>query len=155
MGIADQFPTGSIADYLGFPTDIINEEFQYSPFFFAAYRKIFDEYYRDQNLEPAETYVPLVSGSNNVTYGIGQLEEDVPLLRSLQHDYFTSCLPFAQKGDPISLPLTFQDNIPVEYLYGSGTTAEEVGLFRRADSGAIIATTGAVTNQAGPSPLGS
>lgn len=110
----EAFNPGSIADYMGVPIDAVanGEQILISPFPFAAFRKIYDEYYRDQNLEVAEIFVPLVPGNNNSSYGLTQVEDGV-LLRSLEHDYFTSALPFAQKGDPVTLPLTFQTGIPV------------------------------------------
>lgn len=111
----DAFSNGSVADYLGFPTEaLVDTSVRVSPLIFAAYRMIYDHYYRDQNLEIAETFVPLVAGDNSAAYGVSDLENNPPLLRAIEHDYFSSCLPFAQKGDPVTLPLTFADNIPVE-----------------------------------------
>lgn len=111
---------GTIADYLGFPAGEASAgTIRFSPFYFAAYRLIYDEYYRDQNLEVSELFVPLVAGDNSSEYGVGSLiENGNPQVRALLHDYFTSALPFAQKGDPVQLPLTFQAGIPVE-LSGS------------------------------------
>lgn len=145
MEIGSNWSPGSIGDYLGFPTDQVNDVIQYSPFYLAAYRRIFDEYYRDQNLQVAETFVPLVAGNNSSVYGWDQTLDNTPYLRSLEHDYFTSCLPEAQKGDPVQLPLTFQTGIPVTLKTPDGTP----GQILDADTGAVLAAGNVVTDAGG------
>lgn len=99
---------GSLGDYFGIPIDassVLVSSLRISALPVAAYYKIFDEYYRDQNLV-AEKYVELVDGDNSFSNGgynaklIGS-----PLRRAWHHDYFTSALPFAQKGEIVTLPL--------------------------------------------------
>jgi len=144
----DFYDEGSVADYLGVPPIDPAVEINISPFYFAAYRMIYDEYYRDQNLQPTELFVPLVNGLNSAyAPDPGDIESNPPLYLSLQHDYFTSCLPFAQKGDAVTIPLTFQNNIPVEHLFNGNP-----GLMRDL-SGNVITTPSDIDLQAGPTPF--
>lgn len=70
---------------------------------FACYQCIDNEYYRDQNLQPEINYV-LNDGDNSANTDLFTLRR-----RAWAHDYYTSCLPFAQKGDPVSMPFNFSD----------------------------------------------
>lgn len=72
---------------------------------FRAYNLIFNEWYRDQNLQDSID-VSLGDGPNDP----GNLNTDL-LRRNKRHDYFTSCLPWPQKGDPVVLPMG--DTAPV------------------------------------------
>ena len=105
-----------LSDYLGIPTPIGANQERISPLPFAAYQLIYNEYYRDQNLCPLAHY-KCADGSNAAPDFLGLRK------RAWMHDYFTSALPFAQKGDPVHMPWgTFPD---VEVLRNSnpGTTA--------------------------------
>lgn len=99
-GTAIQFFNGSLGDYLGAPTHNPVNGNDISAIPFAAYQAIYNEYYRDQNLIDEIPY-KLSDGDNNATFA--------PLTairkRSWMHDYFTSSLSFAQKGQAVSLPL--------------------------------------------------
>lgn len=108
---------GSIGDYLGLPTETIQTALSVSAFPTAAYLKIYDEYYRDQNLI-AEKFTELTDG-HNLAYAART--NWYPLKRAWEHDYFTSALPWQQKGDAALIPLN-ESPIEVEYNAASQST---------------------------------
>lgn len=105
----------SLADYLGFPSKNIPDssitfpsgtEFSQLPF--RAYHTIYNEYYRDQNLED-EVVIDKTSGITAVAPGGGANEwnQQWKLMRkrAWEKDYFTSALPNTQRGTPMSIPV--------------------------------------------------
>lgn len=104
---------GSLADFLDFPVQMIGDTsypmIPISQLPFRAYQRIYNEYYRDQNLEP-EIDIPLGSGPLDWA---DLTDNDLLKLRkrAWEKDYFTSALPFAQRGDEVLLPV--QGDAPV------------------------------------------
>lgn len=68
---------------------------------FKAFLMIYNEYYRDQNLID-EIEWELTDGNNTAAFEVAM---DRVFYRAWEHDYFTSCLPFAQKGSAVDIPL--------------------------------------------------
>lgn len=95
---------GELADYFGIPTTIAGLEF--NSLHFRAYNLIWNDWFRDENMQDSVT-VDLDNGPD--TYS-----DYVLLRRGKRYDYFTSCLPFPQKGPDVELPLG--TSAPVERI---------------------------------------
>ena len=91
---------GSLSDYFGIPTKVAGLEF--SALWHRAYTLCWNDWFRDENLQAPKTILT-TSGADATAY---------PLLnRGKKHDYFTSALPWPQKGADVVIPIA--GNAPV------------------------------------------
>ena len=107
---AGGYAVGSLQDYLGLPT--VGQlgggnTKSHSAFWTRAYNKIWNEWFRDENLQ------------NSLTVDLGDGPDATPSVnyvlkrRGKRFEYFTSCLPWTQKGTAVSIPLA--GTAPINY----------------------------------------
>jgi len=94
---------GSMADYMGLPSPDqatpMGVGLTVSALPFRAYQLIYNEYYRDQNLQQ-----PVPITKNSVVSYQEQVELNYIRTRAWEKDYFTSSLPWSQRGGEVGIP---------------------------------------------------
>nr|QJB19832.1 MAG: major capsid protein [Microvirus sp.] len=116
-GSKSLFLKGSLADYMGVPipptSGTITKALGFNALPFRAYVEIYNEYYRDQNLQTRLEYnkTGTIDGGDWAT--LLTLRK-----RAWEKDYFTSALPWAQKSEEVLLPGTIAyETGSASYLY--------------------------------------
>ena len=164
--------TGTLVDYFNLPTveyysdgqgginiapidgsQFTNGNFDCLPF--AAYLKIFLDYYADENLFQNlanESYLDFfdefeetLRGANGTNYGniVMQMLRSVnrvaavdavdewfqPFMRAYPKDYFTSALPWAQRGPLVQIPLNGEGDISIQGVMGDNRKYHDVAIY--------------------------
>ena len=113
----------SILDYMGVPTKIIKKgeakKVEVNALPVRAYVKIWNEFFRDQNTGNPAVYT---TGDEDIEYKDARTTDQEILDRAINgggclpvsrfHDYFSSCLPYPQRGPEVTIALT--GNAPVQ-----------------------------------------
>lgn len=99
---------GTLADYFGIPTGVSGLKVNSLPF--RAYCKVWNEWFREENLQQPVTQSMDDTTTTGVNTGTNLTDAEaggLPLKVCKYKDYFTSCLPSPQKSaEPVKIPFT-------------------------------------------------
>nr|WCD56440.1 MAG: major capsid protein [Microviridae sp.] len=133
--------SGTLVDYLGIPSNIallgdsgsLLKNIHLSLLPFRAYWKVYDDYFRDENF-CSET---LLSVSGGAASSLEYQQMLILLKRAWKKDYFTSALPWTQKGVEVVLPLGEKAPIKTDAGVAGSAYTSDGNNFDTVDTGSI------------------
>ena len=158
---------GSVLNYLGMPvfTNTSKRSFKATILDFSAYIKIWNDWFRDENLQdecpiykndgavPYSAYWAVYGSFINTYFGVGANEPHVPgscLKVARFHDYFSSALPGPQKGPDVLIPAGGEVVFNGVGSWTSSTAPTFVNLSGNVVNGDLIESSGAITSGSTP-----
>lgn len=124
-GTKNFYTKASLADYLGIPpvdqAITMTNTVSVSALPFRAYQLIFQEYYQDQNLA-AELAISKADG--RVASGAEITKLNTLRTRAYEKDYFTSALPWPQRGGSVSTPVDYMDHVKLKKQDGTNAPVD-------------------------------
>lgn len=156
-GTAGETGIGTLWDYFALPTGL-TKALNVNVLPFRMYYLIWNEWFRDENLQKS---VKIDKSDTNAVFKQDRVADQPSWIfssgttyvngfalapRGKRFDYFTSALPFQQKGPGVEISLSGDAPVKGLYLYGSGSTSGEVGY----DSAGNVLPVGSPVNTAYP-----
>lgn len=156
-GTAGENGIGTLWDYFALPTGL-TKDLNVNVLPFRMYYLIWNEWFRDENLQKS---VKIDKSDTNAVFKQDRVADQPSWIfssgttyvngfalapRGKRFDYFTSALPFQQKGPGVEISLSGDAPVKGLYLYGSGSTSGELGY----DSAGNVLPLGSPVNTAYP-----
>lgn len=137
---------GTAYDYLGYPVgfDIGFSDIIVNTLPVVGYLKIYNDWFRDENIIAPLSVVDVFYNSSN---GNALVYDGALQKAGKFHDYFTSCLPSPQKGDPVVLPLGSSapvktvDGGTIKYGLSGSMTGNETPVFQNSGNSSTSSVT--------------
>lgn len=111
--------TQTVADYMGIPVGVSGISCSSLPF--RAYTKIYDDWWRDENLVTPPALSLGDSASTYVSYN--PVVGGFPFKAAKFRDYLTSCLPAPQRGNAVLIPFSGSGTVSISGTFPVNTTA--------------------------------